>query len=109
MNTELENIKEIENTEENSLKAYWIWYIISVIFFIFAFVYLSQANDYIDNSAKMMSNNDSGMSQRYVGGDAYNYIIAGTYSTTISIRALIFCILGIGSIIIGKISSQKIN
>lgn len=69
-------------------------------------VYLSKANSFLDGTAKMFGDAYSSMSKRYVGGDAYNYIIAGTYSTTVTVRALIFAVLGSVSLIMGKLTSK---
>lgn len=117
MNTTIETIRAEENNNKDlaiankdnliNLKIHWIWYILGAICFIITIVYLVKANAYLDGTARMMGDYYDSMAKKYVGGDAYNYIIAGTYSTTITIRALIFCVLGIGSIIIGKISSLK--
>jgi hypothetical protein len=68
---------------------------------IIALVNLTSANEFLSGEAKMLSES-SGMHQTYVGGDAYNYIIAGTYSTTLTVRALIFAILAGFSFLMGK-------
>jgi len=81
-----------------------LWYIISAIFFILMLVYLFKANVFLAGEAKIFG--DGRMYERYVGGDAYNFIIAGTYSTTLTVRALLFAILGSVTLIMGKLKSK---
>ncbi|MFA6832527.1 MAG: hypothetical protein WCR36_09730 [Bacteroidaceae bacterium] len=94
-----EKLQFIE-TEEYSFN--WIWYLIGIIFFIFAFTYLFQANDFLTANGKMFTEHHAKMDQRFVAGDAYNFIIAGTYSTTLTVRALFFALLGGISFLMGK-------
>lgn len=96
----VEDKLQFVETDEFSLN--WIWYLIGVIFFISAFTYLFKANDFLAANGKMFTAHDMEMSQRYVGGDAYNFIIAGTYSTTLTVRALFFAFLGGFSFLMGK-------
>jgi hypothetical protein len=42
------------------------------------------------------------MDKKFVGGDAYNFIIAGTYSTTIMLRSVVFTIIGCVFMLLGK-------
>jgi hypothetical protein len=44
----------------------------------------------------------TGMDKKFVGGDAYNFIIAGTYSTTIMLRSVVFTIIGCVFMLLGK-------
>ena len=45
----------------------------------------------------------------YVGGDAYNYIINGTYATAYFVLTMMFVLSAIGFEIINYISKDKIN
>lgn len=48
----------------------------------------------------------------YVGGDAYNYIINGTYATSYFVLALLFAVLAVGFIVAGyldKLATLKEN
>ena len=45
----------------------------------------------------------------YVGGDAYNYIINGTYATAYFVLTMMFVLSAIGVEIINYISKEKIN
>lgn len=47
--------------------------------------------------------------KRYVGGDAYNYIISASRSTAIMTKSLIWMIFGCTSLIFGKLLSIKSN
>ncbi|MFK7750890.1 MAG: hypothetical protein AB8B65_21045 [Kordia sp.] len=56
---------------------------------------------YQDNNYSF-SSGYTGMDKKFVGGDAYNFIIAGTYSTTIMLRSVVFTILGCVFLLLGK-------
>lgn len=83
------------------------WYILGGVFLFIALCYLLQANAFLFGTAKIFGTEYGLMMKEYVGGDAYNIIIAGTYSTTLTVRALIFTVLSCSSIIVGKLSSLK--
>lgn len=93
---------KLEFVEAGPISFNWMWYLGGIIFLLFALVYLFKANAYLDTQAKIFIECPSGMGERYVGGDAYNYIIAGTYSTTLTVRALLFAVLGGVSLLMGK-------
>lgn len=44
---------------------------------------------------------------RYVGGDAYNYIISAARSAAVMIKSLIWVVLGCSAIIIGRSFSTR--
>lgn len=108
----MENIyptSPIQNQEKNQTESFslsWIWYVLAAIAFTCVIICLVQANDFMSNGGIFMERYHS-MREQYVGGDAYNYIIAGTYSTTITVRALIFTVLGTGCILAGKLTALK--
>ena len=81
-----------------------IWYSTAIILFIFTIIYLVKANDFMRQGGFISA---AYFKCYLVGGDAYNYIIGGTYSTTLTVRALIFSVLSVGSLIMGGISSLK--
>ena len=82
-------------------------YILGGIFLLIALCYLLQANTFLFGTAKIFGTEYGLMMKEYVGGDAYNFIIAGTYSTTLTVRALIFTVLSCTSVIVGKLNSSK--
>ena len=45
----------------------------------------------------------------YVGGDAYNYIINGTYATAFFVLTAMFVLAAIGLLIVHYISREKVN
>ena len=45
--------------------------------------------------------------KKYVGGDAYNYIISATRATAIMVKSLVYAILGCTSLILGQLISKK--
>ena len=44
--------------------------------------------------------------KKYVGGDAYNYIISATRSTAIMVKSLIYAVLGSTSIIFARLTCK---
>lgn len=77
---------------------------LSIIFFVGAAFFLYQVYDKISNY------NNSDFSSlnvnAYVGGDAYNYIINGTYSTTYAVIALVFIVCAFGCLILREIKRK---
>lgn len=72
-----------------------ILFIIMCISFIWGCVMLNKSHDKMTNYHN--SEYTSFSQNAYVGGDAYNYIINGTYATT-------FCVAGMGCMIIAILS-----
>ena len=74
----------------------------SILFFLISGYFLFQTYDTITNYKNL------GLSSvnAYVGGDAYNYIINGTYSTTYAVIALIFVVCGFGCLILRAIKRK---
>lgn len=87
--TEPDEVVTTQKPEKEKSKAHVWWYIVGVLFFIIMAIILSVGSF---NNMKM----------KYVGGDAYNYIIAGTRATAHAVRALIFAVLGSVSFLMGK-------
>lgn len=69
--------------------------VLGFIFLIVGFDYLIQDLHYSDNPMKFIE-------ERYVGGDAYNYIISAARSTAIMVKSLIWVVLGCSSIIVSR-------
>ena len=76
--------------------------VLSILFFITSGYFLFQAYDKITN----YRNADFSSVNAYVGGDAYNYIINGTYSTTYVVIALIFVVCAFGCLILRAIKRK---
>lgn len=72
-----------------------VLYILGFIFLFFGFQYYFQDLDYHSNPLNFYE-------ERYVGGDAYNYIISAARSSAVMIKSLIWIILGCSSLIIGR-------
>ncbi len=47
--------------------------------------------------------------KKYVGGDAYNYIISASRSSAVMIKSLIWVVLGFCSIIVGRLFLKNSN
>lgn len=85
------------------------WNVLSAIMFIVSSVMVclgyDKLSNYYNNETYSSLNNNA-----YVGGDAYNYIINSTRSTSFFVLATMFALVGVGFIIIGyldKISNIK--
>ncbi len=89
---------------DKKVTLYWIWYIVAVLFFGIALSLLFRGNNFLaDGGAHFMSGADV-MEKRFVADDAQNYIIAGNYAIIITLRSLIFAVLGCASMILAKLS-----
>lgn len=76
----------------------WGCYLIGVIFVIIAFVKMGKDLDYKDNPFSFYEH-------RYVGGDAYNYIISAARSSAVMVKSLIWMVAGCTALIIGRVSA----
>ena len=76
--------------------------VFGILFFIAAGYFLFQAYDKMTN----YRNTDFSSVNAYVGGDAYNYIINGTYSTTYAVIALVFIVCAFGCLILREIKRK---
>lgn len=74
----------------------------SILFFLISGYFLFQVYDKITN----YRNTDFSSINAYVGGDAYNYIINGTHSTTYAVIALIFVVCAFGCLILRAIKRK---
>ena len=76
----------------------WGCYLLGAIFVIIAFVKMGKDLDYKDNPFSFYEH-------RYVGGDAYNYIISAARSSAVMVKSLIWMVAGCTALIIGRISA----
>ena len=87
-------------------KKYSIWSILSVISLVCACITFFKGID-------KMVNYDNGdyypyeLVNAYVGGDAYNYIINGTYSTAFFVLTTMFVLASIGLMILHYVSKKN--
>ncbi|MBC8757216.1 hypothetical protein H2O64_21280 [Kordia sp. YSTF-M3] len=81
-----------------------IWYVIGVILIAISLYFFVDSYGYTLKESKDFLNNVSyeGMNKKFVEGDAYNYIIAGTYSTTMMLRSVVFAIIGCTFLLLSK-------
>lgn len=73
----------------------WGLVVLGFIFLIVGINYLIQDLHYSDNPMDFTE-------ERYVGGDAYNYIISAARSTAVMVKSLIWVVLGCSSIIVSR-------
>ena len=78
---------------KNILK--WVLVVLGFIFLIVGINYLIQDLHYLDNPMDFTE-------ERYVGGDAYNYIISAARSTAVMVKSLIWVVLGCSSILVSR-------
>lgn len=108
-NSNLSTTADFKTSDDFMKHYYGLWYLAGIIFLFIAIYYLIQANDYLWGTAKIFGREHDPMMTEYVGGDAYNFMIAGAYSTTLTVRALIFTILSSASAIIGKLCHSNLS
>lgn len=81
--------------------------IVEIAFYVVGAILLYFAFKWYNNDLELWNNSDPFMfsEKRYVGGDAYNYIISAARSSAIVTKSLIWTILGCSSIIAGRLTS----
>lgn len=84
-----------------------IYNIIATIMFIVSLIMIFTGYDKITNYSNVGDTITSLSKNAYVGGDAYNYIINGTYATSYFVLATLFALVGIGFVIIGYLDKIK--
>ncbi len=77
-----------------------VLYVLGIIFITLGFKYYAKDLSFGDNPLKFYE-------ERYVGGDAYNYIISAARSSAVMVKSLIWIVLGCSSMIIGRTLSCK--
>jgi hypothetical protein len=93
-------IKEMKNKKLNSMP---IWGVLSGLSFLISCIMIYLGFNKMTQYDSVLHKNS------YVGGDAYNYIINGTYATSFFVLALVFSILGIGFIIVSYLDKISAN
>ena len=106
---ELESVEpkdENENSQKASTNTFWSgWSITAVISFLCAFFTFYKG---YDKMAHYHSSEYSSLAKNaYVGGDAYNYIINGTYATSYFVLTTMFVLAAIGLIIVHYVSRME--
>lgn len=81
--------------------------IIATIMFVVSLIMIFKGYDKMINYSNIGDTVTSLSKNAYVGGDAYNYIINGTYATGYFVLATLFALVGIGFIIIGYLDKIK--
>lgn len=91
-----------ENTVNVSFKSVVKFGLVALgfIFLSVGIYYLIRDVHYSDNPMKFTE-------ERYVGGDAYNYIISASRSTAVMVKSLIWVVLGCSSIIVSRTIHTK--
>ena len=91
------SVSQEEQTVNVNFKSIIKWGLVALgfIFLIVGINYLIQDLHYLDNPMEFTE-------ERYVGGDAYNYIISAARSTAIMVKSLIWVVLGCSSIIVSR-------
>lgn len=95
----MDKIKGALGSKKN--KKLSIWSILSIISVICSIIMLSLGIDKMTN----YYNGDYYSVNAYVGGDAYNYIINGTYSTSYFVLTAMFALGAIGLLIVHYLSA----
>ena len=100
-----------ENTSSETAKSETINLNISLIveiaLYVVGAILLWFAFKWYNNDLEVWSKNDPFMfsEKRYVGGDAYNYIISASRSAAVITKSLIWTILGCTSILAGRLTA----
>ncbi len=76
----------------------WGCYALGLAFVIIAFIKMGNDLDCGDNPFRFYEH-------RYVGGDAYNYIISAARSSAVMVKSLIWMVAGCSALIIGRITA----
>ena len=92
----------LSNKGKSSLR----WRILSVVSFILSGIMLYKVYDKMTRYYNPEYSWRSSVNA-YVGADAYNYIINGTYATSFFILATMFALMGIGFIIILYLENER--
>lgn len=76
----------------------WGCYVLGLIFVTIAFIKMGKDLDVNDSPFDFHE-------YRYVGGDAYNYIISAARSSAVMVKSLIWMVAGCSTLIIGRITA----
>lgn len=83
--------------------------IIKLIFYVIGIVSIIIAWKWYNYDLEVFSSDEpfNFYEKTYVGGDAYNYIISASRSTSIMVKSLIWMVFGCSSLIIGLLFPNK--
>lgn len=99
--TVTEEITETSPKENNSALIFFGW-----VFYVGALACIGYGLSKIFKYKNFGENLSSLNVNAYVGGDAYNYIINGTYSTTYCVIGAVFAIIGSTCFIVNAINKR---
>lgn len=93
-----------KQNETININAYLV---IEIVLYVIGAILLYFAYKWYNNDLYVWSKNDPFMfsEKRYVGGDAYNYIISASRSATVATKSLIWTLLGCTSILTGRLTA----
>ena len=84
-------------SKENSHNGKQLFFIlIGLVFISVSVYYFNKSNNYINDDPF------KSLDKKYVGGDAYNYIIAASYASTFMLKSLWHLLLGTCLILFSK-------
>ena len=101
----------VENASSETVKSETvninISLIVEIALYVVGAILLWFAFKWYNNDLEVWSKNDPFMfsEKRYVGGDAYNYIISASRSAAVVTKSLIWTILGCTSILAGRLTA----
>lgn len=76
----------------------WICYLVGVAFVIIAFINLGKDLEFNDGPFDFYE-------ERYVGGDAYNFIISAARSSAVMVKSLVWMVAGCSALIFGRLTA----
>lgn len=97
VSTEVANVNDQEKTVNVNFKSITKWglVVLGAVLLIKGIMLLSQDLHYVSNPMSFTE-------ERYVGGDAYNYIISAARSTAVMVKSLIWVVMGCTAIIVSR-------
>lgn len=104
-NEAVENVS-LETTKSDTVNLN-ISLIVEIALYVVGAILLWFAFKWYNNDLEVWSKNDPFMfsEKKYVGGDAYNYIISASRSAAVVTKSLIWTILGCTSILAGRLTA----
>ena len=97
INTPPDENKETVNVDGKRVIE-WICYIAGVVFIIIAFINLGKDLDFKDDPFDFYE-------KRYVGGDAYNFIISAARSSAVMVKSLVWMVAGCSALLFGRLTA----
>lgn len=87
-------------TINNNKVIEWVFYVIGIILIIISTIYF-----FNDLEIRSSGNLYEFKEERYVGGDAYNFVISAARSGAVMTKSLVMAVLGCSALIIGKLTA----